>query len=536
MHKGIKTENTPSKLLEGALRPAWPRLAAGTLAAALSGLAMLGALMCIVFLVRELAVGWVAAAAVLWLAGAALASASSWLSHAAEAGFAARLRRQLAAHLVRLPASTLARQGGDGMRRLVSDDVAALHHMVAHLPAEIATFSIVPLASITLLVAMAGPAALLALLPGMLAALYYLVWMPRVSSRHDADRMRVMGEITTAVDDYTRGIRINRIHGTQSGALAAYDVASERFTQGMVGWVGKVATPAAVAVALLQAVATFAIAHAVTWEQEATAQAAALFFSLAIVTPALRLGHGLDYLAAGRAAAGRMADLLREPVLPAGKACVPDGPPVLELHDAVLAINGRRVLDGLRHRFEPGALTAVTGPSGSGKTTLLRALAGLEPLQEGAVTLADAAMATLDAQARRDACLLIPQGGDVLPAPVRDNLELSAPDASDVQMAEALALAQIDVALDADAARLSGGERQRVGLARVFLAPAPVVLLDEPTSALDADTATKLVVALRDLARTRGLTLVMVTHDPALAALADARFELGRAVPGVGHA
>ncbi|WP_242444465.1 ABC transporter ATP-binding protein [Advenella sp. S44] len=512
--------------LAPALRPVLRRLAAGTLAAVLSGLAMLGALWCVVLFVADLTIGWVVSALALWIAGALMASAASWLSHHAEADFSARLRREVASHLTRLPTSTLARQGSDALRRLVSDDIAALHHMIAHLPSEIATFAAVPLASIALLVALAGPAALLALLPGVLAALYYLVWMPRVSARHGAERMRVMGEITTAVDDYARGIRINRIYGAQSGALAAYHDAADRFTRGMVAWVAKVATPAAVAVALLQAATTFAIAYAVAGRQDAPSLAAALLFSLAIVTPALRLGHGLDYVAAGRAAAGRLAALLHEPALPSGDALLPDGAPVLDVQNAVLAVDGRHVLDGLNHRFAPGTLTAITGPSGAGKTTLLRALAGLEPLDGGSIFLAGVNIATLDIQARQLAALLIPQGGDVLPATVRENLALSVPNASDAQMAEALTRAQIDVPLEVDAARLSGGERQRVGLARAFLAPAPVILLDEPTSALDDSSAMRLMLALLELAQDRNLTLVMVTHDLALAARADARLEL----------
>lgn len=164
------------------LRPVLPLLATGTLFAVLSGLAMLAALWCVVKFVAEPSLGRVCAALALWLAGAAMASFASWISHHAEAGFAARLRRQVASHLLSLPASTLARQGSDALRRLVSDDIAALHHMIAHLPAEIATFAAVPLASIVLLVTMAGPAALLTLVPGVLAALYYLVWMPRASA------------------------------------------------------------------------------------------------------------------------------------------------------------------------------------------------------------------------------------------------------------------------------------------------------------------------------------------------------------------
>ncbi|BFO54711.1 MULTISPECIES: ATP-binding cassette domain-containing protein [Comamonadaceae] len=503
-----------------ALRPVLPGLAAGTLAAVLSGLAMLGALWCLVRWIGAPSSGWVLAAIGAWVASALLAAGGSWLSHAAEAAFAARLRRQVAGHLVRLPASTLARHGGDALRRLVADDIAALHHMVAHLPAEVASFAVVPLASVALLVALAGPMALLALLPGVLAALYYLLLMPRAAAYNGAERMRVMHDITAAVDDYARGIRVNRIYGAQSGALAAYREAARRFTGGMVAWVARVALPASLATALMQAVATFAIAYAVAWRHDAATLAAALLFSLAIVNPARRLGHGLDYVAVGRAALARIAAVLREPVLPCGTAPA-IGQPLLDADGVTLALGPRPPIEGFTHRFRASAITAITGPSGVGKSTLLRTLAGLEPVHGGTVRLGAIAIGQLDEGARHAAVLLIPQGGDVLQATVRENLALGCPEADDARLLWALRQAQIEVPLEADATRLSGGERQRVGLAQAFLTPAPVILLDEPSSALDAATATRLMAALRQLAQEHGKTLVVVTHDPALAAAAD---------------
>lgn len=511
--------------LRPVLRPALPGLVVGTLAAALSGLAMLGALWCLVRWISAPSSGWVLAAIGAWVAGALLAAGGSWLSHAAEAGFAARLRRQVAGHLVRLPASTLARHGGESLRRLVSDDVAALHHMVAHLPGDVATFAVVPLASVALLATLAGPMALLALLPGVLAALYHLLLKPRAAAHHGAERMRVMREITAAVDDYARGIRVNRIYGAQSGALAAYRDAARRFTSDMAAWVTKVALPASVATALMQAVATFAISYAVVWRHDAATLAAALLFSLAIVTPALRLGHGLDYVAVGRTALARIAAVLREPELPCGTAPTV-GLTVLRADAVTLVLSDQPLIQDFTHRFRPGAVTAISGPSGVGKTTLLRALAGLETLNDGTIRLGPIAISQLDEGARHAAILLIPQGGDALQASVRENLLLGCPEADDARLSHALRQAQIEVPLDADAMRLSGGERQRVGLALAFLTPAPVILLDEPSSALDAATAAHLMAALRQLAHERDKTLVMVTHDPALAAMADERIQL----------
>ncbi|MCO1337395.1 ABC transporter [Kocuria polaris] len=519
-----------------ALRPAVPAMAAGVVTAASSGIAMVGGAWCVVGLIGDPSLVWAGWACVLWLAGAMLLAFSSWLSHYAEARFEARLRRQVAGHLARLPSRRLNAYRGDELRRLVSDDIAALHHLVAHLPGEIATMVVVPAATVCLLVAAAGAVALIALLPGLLAAVFSLVVVPRMAARHVEEQEDVAGAITTAVDDYTRGVRVNRIYGSDVGAALGYRTATERFVTGMVTRVGVVATPAAIGTALLQAAVTFAVAYAVGFRWEAQTLAAILLFSLAIVTPALRLGHGLDYVGAGQAAMRRLSDALREPVLPAGTRVPPAAGAAFVADSVAVEAEGRAVLGPVSHVFRPGVMTAITGPSGAGKSTLLRVLAGLERADLGDVRFGEISVSEMAEDARRRAVLLIPQGGDVLPAPIRDTVLLGADDVAvrddtrgedaDAPVRQALDRAQLSADPGADAETLSGGERQRVSLARAFLSSAPVLLLDEPTSALDGVTAAGLTKELRRLAHEDGRTVILVTHDMALAAEADDRLVL----------
>lgn len=528
MNKPTLRRLLTNKDTANAIRPALPKLTAGALFASISGLAMLAALWCLIQLVGELSFSWVIAAVLCWLLGAIFAAAASWLAHDGEADFSARLRRQVANHLVRLPSTTLTKQNDQSLRNLVSSDIEKLHHMVAHLPSEITNFAVLPIAAILLLINIVGLSALWVLLPGILASLYYLIVVPYINARDGEARMKVMGEIISAVDDYSRGIRVNRIYGQQSGALAAYDKSTQHFTNSMVMWVSKVATLAGMAVALLQAVATFAIAYLIAYDANMTTLAATLFFSLAIVTPALRLGHGIDYISSGKAALGRIITLLELPPLSTGPITHQQHRATLTLKNAHFSIDDSQLLNNLNYTFQPKALNAITGPSGIGKTTLLRILAGLERLQAGQVLLEQTDITQLSELTCYQSILLIPQGGDALPTTVADNLRLIAPEASTEQLNTALLCAQLKIDLEAQAQTLSGGERQRLGIARAFLSNASVILLDEPTSALDSEKAKQLIVELEHFAREQEKTIVMVTHDKALAANAAAQLELSR--------
>ncbi|WP_038186266.1 ABC transporter ATP-binding protein [Vibrio rhizosphaerae] len=529
MRKGQSQAHFFDPVLIPAIKPVLPRLGVGILAEGISGLAKLAALWCLIHLIEALTITWVLYACACWCVSAICSSGAAWISHQAEADFSSRLRRQVATHLTQLPTRTLARYGDNALRRLVSEDITALHHMIAHLPAEIVTFIIVPIASVIMLLIMSGPVSLLALLPGCIAAMYYLILIPRYSARFNAERVEAMETIVTAINDYVRGIRINRLFDAQSGALADYHAATNRFTRGMITWVSHVATAAAIATALLQAVATFAIAYWTSYQLTPVSIAATMFFGLAIVTPSLRLGHGLDYLSAGRAANQRIAQLLHEMPLPGGNASPQINHPVLTVQNLCIHTENGSLIDNFSYRFAPGKITAMMGPSGSGKTTLLRILAGFECSESGEVRLGSHHIASLDEHFRHQQIQLIPQTKPVLNTTVRDNLLLTDPQATDEQLHDALNHAQLEIDLDMDAASLSGGEQQRVGLARLFLSPAAILLLDEPTSALDHIRANQLMAALLHLTHTRHKTLIMVTHDPALASQADQHIHLNKA-------
>jgi putative ABC transport system ATP-binding protein len=189
-----------------------------------------------------------------------------------------------------------------------------------------------------------------------------------------------------------------------------------------------------------------------------------------------------------------------------------------------------RALDGVSLAFAPGSFTAIMGASGSGKTTLLQCAAGLARPDAGSVRIGGTELAGLGerrlARLRRRKVGFVFQSFNLLPSLTAEQnvllpLRLAGERPRRRAAREALAAVGLGDRARHLPAQLSGGQQQRVAIARALLAEPEVVFADEPTGALDTRSAREALRLLRALADERGSTLVMVTHDPLAAAVAD---------------
>jgi len=184
------------------------------------------------------------------------------------------------------------------------------------------------------------------------------------------------------------------------------------------------------------------------------------------------------------------------------------------------------ILDDINFSVPVGAALAITGSSGSGKSTLLGLLAGLDVPSTGTVVLSGNDLSALDedgrARLRAEHVGFVFQSFQLLPhltalENVMLPLELAGKPAR--AAAEAmLARVGLQDRLHHYPRTLSGGEQQRVSLARAFVVEPALLFADEPTGSLDAATGEKVIELMFNLHRESGTTLVLVTHDPALAA------------------
>ncbi len=204
---------------------------------------------------------------------------------------------------------------------------------------------------------------------------------------------------------------------------------------------------------------------------------------------------------------------------------------ILSLEDVALtlasAAGAVNILRGVDLAVAPGETLGVVGPSGSGKSTLMSVIAGLERPTSGSVSVAGRRLAALSedelALFRREHVGIVFQSFHLIPTMtaienVAIPLELAGQPEAFTEAGAMLGRVGLESRLGHYPSQLSGGEQQRVALARAFAGGPELVLADEPTGNLDSETGAAIVELMFDIQERDGSTLLLITHDDAVAA------------------
>ena len=183
--------------------------------------------------------------------------------------------------------------------------------------------------------------------------------------------------------------------------------------------------------------------------------------------------------------------------------------------------------DDVSFSIEKGELAIILGASGAGKSTVLNILGGMDTNSEGSVVIdgrdiSNYSPKQLTAYRRTDIGFVFQFYNRVANLTAKENVELASQIVSDAQDAvKVLEDVGLGDRVDNFPAQLSGGEQQRVAIARAVAKNPKILLCDEPTGALDYNTGKQVLQILQDMSRKKGATVVIVTHNSAIAPIAD---------------
>lgn len=438
------------------------------------------------------------------------------------------------------PAKLEGKEKGD-LVSLVTADIELLEVFYAHTlsPAAIAlTVSIIALIFIGLQAPqLVGFAALGFICVGVV--------VPWCSSRYTAtgglELRQQVGKMNSFVLDSLRGLSETLQFGAQKQRALELDermaslASAERKLKGRGA--NAMATSGAVVLALDVAMIALAMLFVMqgTLEFGRAVMAAGTF--MASFGPLLAVAALGSTLQQTLAAGSRVLDLLEEaPQTPE----VTDGVDVskfegMAIREVSFAYRDKKILSDIDVDIRPGRVVRIAGPSGIGKSTLLKLLMRFWDPQSGRVTISGLDLRDVNTASLRTQQGLMEQDTFLFASTIRENLLVAKADASDEELIAALEKAalrelveRLPQGLDTQLAELgdslSGGERQRLGLARVFLQDAPLLLLDEPTSNLDALSEASVLKALQENRADK--TVVIVTHRASAGAIADDTYAL----------
>lgn len=456
-----------------------------------------------------------------------LSSAAMLWSHVIDADHQFTLRQLLAAKLTRVPLGWFTERSSGEVKKLLQNDVDALHYLVAHARLELVGAITLPLASFVYLLTVDWRLALLLLVP----LLVYAALMSRIMGPGYGTKLAEFEKWQTTVSETTiefvDGIQVVRAFGQPRKGHHRYQEAIEGSARFFTSWVTPITRLEGVGSLFLTPVIVMllVLAGALGLTSIGAFETADLIpfilLGLGIGGSVLTLGYGAQALRQASSASVRLWELSQTAEL----VDPPQGPtPAAGLvryeHVGFEYRTGHPVLHDVSFELRPGTITALVGPSGSGKSTLARLLPRFYDVTKGAITIDGHDVRSLTSSTLYGSVGFVLQDVQLIAGTVRENLLLARADADDAALEEACRAAQIhdrilelprgyDSEIGGDA-RLSGGEAQRLSIARAILADAPILVLDEATAFADPESEAAIQDALAVLVADR--TVLVIAH------------------------
>ncbi|GAC70656.1 ABC transporter ATP-binding protein [Gordonia soli] len=524
------------------LEPVAPSISRAAILVAISGVAAVVPFILIVEVCRELlrdpvdtgviTTLLIAAFVVLAFRGLLQVVGLVW-THRIDAGFQLSLRRRLAAKAGRLPLGWFTDRSSADVKRLLSDDVEALHYLIAHVRLEVVNATVTPLVILVYLFVADWRLALVTLIPLVAYGFALSAMMSPANTLLLGEFTRGQQGVERTAVEFVDGISVVRVFGRTRKAYGAYAGAVNRYADALAAWklpMTKLQSAADILLApvfLTLVVTAAAVGMAALDWIDPVDLVPFLLVGVGLGASVVGLGYGFQSLREGAAAARRIRELETTPELPDAVAATADvsrdDKPAGRVRFEGVAFGydpKRTVVSGVDVELEPGTVTALVGPSGSGKTTLARLLARFHDVTDGAITIDGHDIRSMSLRDLYQTVGFVFQDVQLIRGTVADNLRLARPDATVADLEHAIRVAQIhdriaelprglDSEIGVDVT-FSGGEAQRLSIARTLLADSRVLVLDEATAFADPESEAAVQDALASVIADR--TVLVIAH------------------------
>jgi len=468
-------------------------------------------------------VGVAAAALVVSFTTAGL---SGLVSHLADGSLQLDLRKRIVRHLQSLPLGWFDARSSGAVRKAAENDVSSIHQLVAHAIQDFITAVAVPVLALVYLLVVQWRLALACLLPLVIAVVLH-AFMMRGGSEKYVQYDESVVRLNAATIEYVHGIAVVKRFGHAGRSHGRYREETGAFVRFYDGWMRETSTAAtAIEIVTSPVVVLVWLCGVGAWLVTAGVVAPidvlpALLLGLKVTAPLLQLGFTGQFLRDATKARQSLTEFFTHPPMPQPADPVDPAGHEVDLAGVSFSYDGEHeALREIAAACPPGTVTALVGPSGSGKSTLARLVPRVYDVTDGSVSIGAVDVRRIAAARLYAQVGFVFQDAYLLRTTVRDNIRLTRPDASDIDIHAAARAAQIHDrilrlrrgydSVIGDDAHLSGGEAQRLTIARALLTDAPILVLDEATAFADPDSEAAIQTALSALAAQR--TLLVIAH------------------------
>lgn len=450
-------------------------------------------------------------------------------SHLAAFRVQANIRSSAMHHILTLPLGFMDEFGSGKLRKIVDESSAATESFLAHqLPDQAGAYA-TPVGLLILLLIFDWRLGLLSLVPIVIAFLIMSTMTGKNMQKKMTQYQDSLGQMSNEAVEYVRGIPVVKTFGQSVFSFKRFKATIDEYEEWVISYTEEMKKPMLLYTTIINAVFAILIAAAIFFTSKGVTNTFLLnLIFYIIITPVItvtlnKIMYASENMMIVEDALGRIDSVMN--LKPLTVSATPKHPKdnSVEFQNVTFRYHqaAENALKSISMKIAPGEHVALVGASGGGKTTLASLAARYWDADEGQVTIGGANVKDISEKELMNTVSFVFQDSKLLKASILENVRMAKPDATRVEVEEALRLAQctdiieklpdgIDTMIGTGGTYLSGGEQQRLAIARVMLKNAPILILDEATAFADPDNEAKVQKAFSQLSK--GKTVIMIAH------------------------